>query len=251
MGKCLAALLIITTGLFLPHSAVAHEQTRRVQEQLRYRHLYYGNPNGEYTPELRAALKRYQARKGLEATGLIDSDTLASLGIAGTPPPAEGPAPVATETPGRGPDAAPLDVRFFEQEQIKISLPPFEADQLRLGYDPAEILALRQCRHDGIPPFQTGFNLVDEPTCCAALGCGGVSVALQSPDAAAWQFAANPDGQLGPAGSKANRSHRRGRHLLARKETNPIILAYNSVNRAMHNFFGDSSRKKKRVASRR
>jgi len=219
MGKGLAALLIAATELFLAHSAVAHEQTRRVQEQLRYRHLYYGNPNGEYTPELRAALKRYQARKGLEATGLIDSDT--------------------------------LDVRFFEQEQIKISLPPFEADQLRLGYDPAEILALRQCRHDGIPPFQTGFNLVDEPTCCAALGCGGVSVALQSPDAAAWQFAANPDGQLGPAGSKANRSHRRGRHLLARKETNPIILAYNSVNRAMHSFFGDSSRKKKRVASRR
>jgi hypothetical protein len=72
---------------------------------------------------------------------------------------------------------------------------------------------------------------------------------LQSPDAAAWQFAANPDGQLGAAGAKANRSHRRGRPL-ARKETNPIILAYNSVNRAMHNFFGDSSRKKKRVASR-
>ena len=55
-----------------PTVARADESTRDVQEELRRRHLFYGNVDGRETPGLTAAIKRYQERKGFRQTGAAD-----------------------------------------------------------------------------------------------------------------------------------------------------------------------------------
>ncbi len=70
--------------LLLCASAVgarADERVRQVQEELRRRNLYFGDIDGQQTPEVSNALRRYQARKGFEVTGKIDDATATSLDI--------------------------------------------------------------------------------------------------------------------------------------------------------------------------
>jgi hypothetical protein len=59
----------------------ADERVRQVQEELRKRNLYFGNVDGQLSPELAGALKRYQARKGFQVTGTVDDETSLSLHI--------------------------------------------------------------------------------------------------------------------------------------------------------------------------
>jgi hypothetical protein len=61
--------------------AFADEQVRQVQEELRKRNLYFGDIDGQATPELASALKRYQARKGFAVTGSVDEQTASSLHV--------------------------------------------------------------------------------------------------------------------------------------------------------------------------
>ena len=56
--------------------------TRRIQEELRKRNLYFGDVDGRPSPQLSAALHRYQERKGFSSTGETDANTLDSLNIA-------------------------------------------------------------------------------------------------------------------------------------------------------------------------
>ena len=65
-----------------------------MQEELRKRNLYFGDINGQATPDLANSLKRYQARKGFPATGTIDVTTAASLNVAYTAAPPAEPAPL-------------------------------------------------------------------------------------------------------------------------------------------------------------
>src|SRR5687768_12491 len=71
---CLA-LLLSSAGVF------ADDRVRSTQEELRRRNVYFGDVDGRSSRELEQALKRYQARKGLAATGREDRETLRSLGI--------------------------------------------------------------------------------------------------------------------------------------------------------------------------
>lgn len=48
---------------------------------MRRRNLYYGDIDGRPTTELATALKRYQTRKGFQASGQLDEVTANSLGI--------------------------------------------------------------------------------------------------------------------------------------------------------------------------
>ena len=59
----------------------ADESTRRAQEELRKRNLYFGEVDGQVKPELIEALKHYQARKGFDVTGSLDEATANSLNI--------------------------------------------------------------------------------------------------------------------------------------------------------------------------
>lgn len=73
---CLFCLLIAAPG-----TVWADETVRQVQEELRKRNLYFGNIDGQSTPEVISSLKRYQKRKGFAVTGTIDADTAASLQV--------------------------------------------------------------------------------------------------------------------------------------------------------------------------
>ena len=70
--------------------AVADEETRQVQEELRKRHLFFRDIDGRQSPEYAMALKRYQQRQGFAQTGSADEVTLYSLGIGEAASPAEG-----------------------------------------------------------------------------------------------------------------------------------------------------------------
>jgi hypothetical protein len=81
---CLCFILIGTTVL-----VKADEKIRQAQEELRKRNLYFGNVDGQESPELSGALRRYQTRKGFAVTGGVDDETAASLHILTSAAPAE------------------------------------------------------------------------------------------------------------------------------------------------------------------
>jgi hypothetical protein len=81
MGKAPASLLSIVFYLYLIEAVFADEQVRKVQEELRKRHLFYGAITGEVSPAFTVALSSYQQRKGFDPTGRLDLETCASLGL--------------------------------------------------------------------------------------------------------------------------------------------------------------------------
>ncbi len=99
-----AAAVVCPVGV---RSVRADEVTRRLQEELRKRNLFFGDVDGRVSPQLSAALHRYQERKGFSSTGEADTDTLYSLNIAH---PDRTPAHLAAAA---SPDATPppLDAR--------------------------------------------------------------------------------------------------------------------------------------------
>jgi hypothetical protein len=80
--KMIRILLCFGVVMFsLAGVARADETVRQIQEELRKRNLYFGNTDGQSTPEVIGALKRYQKRKGFAVTGALDPDTAASLHV--------------------------------------------------------------------------------------------------------------------------------------------------------------------------
>ncbi|HYJ04275.1 MAG TPA: peptidoglycan-binding domain-containing protein [Chthoniobacterales bacterium] len=79
MSRILACLLLFVIAA--PGTVLADDTVRHVQEELRKRNLYFGNIDGQSTPEVISSLKRYQKRKGFAVTGTIDADTAASLHV--------------------------------------------------------------------------------------------------------------------------------------------------------------------------
>ncbi|HEX8280218.1 MAG TPA: peptidoglycan-binding domain-containing protein [Chthoniobacterales bacterium] len=75
-SRFLCCLICLITSV-----AWGDEQVRQVQEELRRRNLYFGDVDGQATPDLANALKRYQARKGFAVTGAIDQETATSLNV--------------------------------------------------------------------------------------------------------------------------------------------------------------------------
>lgn len=81
MGRLPTSLLSIVLQLYLIEVLSADEQILRVQEELRKRHLFYGECSGEITPGLTKSIAHYQQKKGFAPTGRLDNETCASLGI--------------------------------------------------------------------------------------------------------------------------------------------------------------------------
>jgi hypothetical protein len=79
--RYLVALAALAVGATLAPPISADEPTRRAQEELRKRNLYFGEVDGKMKPELIEALKRYQSRKGFDVTGGLDEATANSLDI--------------------------------------------------------------------------------------------------------------------------------------------------------------------------
>jgi Putative peptidoglycan binding domain len=79
MMRAIVCLCLFLIGTAAPLRA--DEKMRQVQEELRKRNLYFGNVDGQESPELSGALKRYQTRKGFPVTGSVDDETASSLHI--------------------------------------------------------------------------------------------------------------------------------------------------------------------------
>jgi peptidoglycan hydrolase-like protein with peptidoglycan-binding domain len=79
MCRLLACFLVLLIAS--PGTLRADETVRQIQEELRKRNLFFGNIDGQTSPVLVDALKRYQARKGFPATGHVDQDTASSLHV--------------------------------------------------------------------------------------------------------------------------------------------------------------------------
>lgn len=85
-------------------TALADDQLRNVQTELKNLGFYYGDATGQPSSETTSAIRRYQIRNGLEVTGSLNTETLAALGMgpakkAPAPAPAVKPAPAAPAPP--------------------------------------------------------------------------------------------------------------------------------------------------------
>lgn len=114
--RWLAFILVLVTA-----TAFADEQVRQVQEELRKRNLFFGDIDGQTTPELANALKHYQARKGFQATGTITDETATSLNVQ----PRLGSTAIATPLP---------DVPVLRSDRAR-ELPPAQRDVLEQKAD--------------------------------------------------------------------------------------------------------------------
>jgi peptidoglycan hydrolase-like protein with peptidoglycan-binding domain len=85
--------------------AVSQAMVQQVQTRLQQAGTYSGRIDGLWGPETEAAVRSYQQQHNLNATGQLDSNTLASLNLGGTnqtvgsTPPAAAEPPVANTPP--------------------------------------------------------------------------------------------------------------------------------------------------------
>lgn len=75
--KAKIAALIFIGSLML---ARGDQMIESVQQALKDQGFYYGEITGQMSPDLTAAIRRYQIRSGLQVNGQLNSETLQSLG---------------------------------------------------------------------------------------------------------------------------------------------------------------------------
>ena len=62
-------------------SSMSSDTIRQVQQQLSDKGLYTAQVDGVMGPKTHAALKEFQQKQGMQASGKLDSSTLAALGV--------------------------------------------------------------------------------------------------------------------------------------------------------------------------
>jgi len=132
---CLLAVFVSISSF-----ARADETVRQVQEELRKRNLYFGNIDGQASPVLVDALKRYQTRKGFAVTGKVDQDTATSLHIQAATVAASAPLPdvpvLKSDTASALPESQRLALqREAEEKPDPTSSPPPPAESPGPGQD--------------------------------------------------------------------------------------------------------------------
>jgi peptidoglycan hydrolase-like protein with peptidoglycan-binding domain len=73
------------------------EQVRQAQQALKEKGQYEGAVDGVIGPKTQAALKSYQQAEGLKATGRLDAQTMAKLGVSDASSPSAAPGPPAVD----------------------------------------------------------------------------------------------------------------------------------------------------------
>ena len=139
---------LLVLPLLLAATAFADDQLRSVQSELKTQGFFYGDVNGQTSPETTAALRRYQIRNGLEVTGALNKETIAALGGAGKPAPQAAPPPApkpATPTPAKRPplnlhrddSVEDADRAFLEREEARRRTTEPDARTTPLPYPPS------------------------------------------------------------------------------------------------------------------
>ena len=183
----LTGLLLVVFGT---PPARADEIMRSVQEELRKRNLYFGEVDGLLSPQVAAALRRYQQRKGFQPTGEPDAVTLRSLSlplppsIAAVPtisPPAQvEPAPVATTTlPVSLASSTPWpDLPVLRSDEARVNPTPSDEEVAAAEPDPtpkpkpppAAALAHRWPNQEAVQGFIAAFLAKGESNVPGAQG---------------------------------------------------------------------------------
>jgi peptidoglycan hydrolase-like protein with peptidoglycan-binding domain len=196
MGKYATALLVIVLQLSAVGWIRADEQIRQLQEELRKRHLFFGNPSGEFSPALATALSRYQDKKGFPVTGLLDVETCVSLGI-----------------PPLAPRAAPTPFVVAKTGEVNGELPPCSTPLFAMATDSTSLGDARPIDNNAIAPAPPN----------------------------------KPEEEIRSAGNSARqRTRMPGQRAKSRRETNPLVLAYQTVDHALKRVFGETQPRKKR-----
>lgn len=99
--------------VLLSSVALADDQLRNVQTELKSLGFYYGEISGQANAETTAAIRRYQIRNGLEVTGSLNPETLKAIGME-TGQDAAAKAPAAKAPPPAGKKAPPVNLRRDE-----------------------------------------------------------------------------------------------------------------------------------------
>ena len=99
--------LILIVSLMM---ARADQMIESVQQALKDQGFYYGEITGQASPDLTAAIRRYQIRSGLQVNGQLNSETLQSLGLnsSASAQPAAKPASPSPVLPRAG-DQSPIE----------------------------------------------------------------------------------------------------------------------------------------------
>lgn len=253
MGTCFTSLLILGASVFSIGALLGDEQTRHVQQQLRNRHLYYNNLTGENSPALRAAVVRYQEKKGFAATGVIDAAMLASLGLIEPAPPVQRPVVVLVAAGNR------VEIRGANGELIPacpahdVTPPPPSSD---VDYPPVASAAY-------FPPWPASNGVLDRKRNAAA--ASPLAADFESTAEAAGEETIAPPAEGAPDEPKrtsqiarekqdrarpATRGNRRS-HAQQHDKPNPILSTFRSVDRIVRTVFGESAAKKRPAAGRR
>src|SRR5271155_3152873 len=114
-------LFFLLAILSLTGLARADEQLQAAQQALKDQGFYYGDVDGQDGTETDAAVRRYQIREGLDVTGKLDAQTLASLNLGGksddngnslqaVPPPTDNSTDAQTPAPAAQDNQPPKDV---------------------------------------------------------------------------------------------------------------------------------------------
>ena len=106
-------------------TALADDQLRNVQTELKSLGFFYGEVSGQPSSETTSAIRRYQIRNGLDVTGSLNAETLAALGMGPKAAP-KGAAEIWLFPADE--ESAPLELRSSET---------FKSGVLNLSYAPA------------------------------------------------------------------------------------------------------------------
>ncbi len=161
----LLPLALLLCAVTLPLRA--DEQTRCVQEELRKRNMYFGDVDGTRSPQLIAALRRYQERKGFDPSGEADDQTLRSLSLLQPQPMSFSPPAAAAAIAISNQNPAPAATPSSSQDAPATSWPNgtiLRSDQGRgAPPDSAMVLAITPGVTDAISP-PARFNVPPPPS---------------------------------------------------------------------------------------
>lgn len=79
-------LLVWLFSLLLCLPLRAEELLSKAQRELRARKFYVGSVDGRLSNATAAAIKKFQATRGIDATGQLNEETIRALGLRSTPP---------------------------------------------------------------------------------------------------------------------------------------------------------------------
>ncbi|MFL6583607.1 MAG: peptidoglycan-binding domain-containing protein [Chthoniobacterales bacterium] len=227
MGKCFISLVVMIAALLMVDAAANELETRKAQEELRKRHLFFDDIDGKHSPELSAAVQRYQQKKGFQPTGILDEETLASLGLADSSPtpPGEGP-PLTVLAPNR--EVRNANGELLPRCHLRLAThPPLPVDRTQREASPLRNFAVGS-EYGLRNQFWTSEFVRFRPDAAGSIEKRAIDQPLSAENV--HRAIATP------------RKHATGRRAAARRDQ-PLAVGLQNIGHSVGNFFRANSRR--------